>query len=217
MSLTGKVAVVTGSSRGIGKALAASLAAAGATVAGASRTEGTDVTQETSVVRFFTRVVEEHGRVDVLVNNAGVLTPRKPLVEVTKDEWDASLAGNLTAPFLCTREALRIMQREGSGLIVNIASGVSDRAAPTWGPYAAAKWGVEALTRLVAEEGKEHGIRTVSINPARTRTSMRAAAYPDEDPSGLKPPEEAARFIVAVIEGTVPFTSGELLQYRAEG
>lgn len=215
MTLAGKVVVVTGSSRGIGKAVADAASAAGAVVARASRTEGTDVTREADVVRFFASVVERHGRVDVLVNNAGVLTPRKPLIEVSKDEWDASLAGNLTSVYLCTREALRAMRPRGDGLIVNIASGVSTRAAPTWGPYAAAKWGVEGLTRLVAEEEKGHGIRIVSINPSRTWTPMRAAAYPDEDPAAVKPPLETARFILAVIEGKVPFTSGDLLEYRA--
>jgi NAD(P)-dependent dehydrogenase (short-subunit alcohol dehydrogenase family) len=216
VTVKGKIAVVTGSSRGIGKAVAQALAAAGAVVEGASRSQGTDVTQETEVARFFARVAERHGGVDILVNNAGTLTPRKPLVEVTKDEWDASIAGNLTGVFLCTREALRMMRGKGEGLIVNIASGVSNRAAPTWGPYAAAKWGVEGLARLVAEEEKEHGIRVVSINPARTRTAMRAEAYPEEDPSTVKTAEETARFILAVIQGTVAFESGELLQYSEE-
>jgi NAD(P)-dependent dehydrogenase (short-subunit alcohol dehydrogenase family) len=216
MTVKGKIAVVTGSSRGIGKAVADALAAAGAVVEGASRSQGTDVTREADVVRFFGEVAKRHGGVDILVNNAGTLTPRKPLVEVTKDEWDASIAGNLTGVFLCTREALRAMRARGGGLIVNIASGVSNRAAPTWGPYAAAKWGVEGLARLVAEEEKEHGIRVVSINPARTRTAMRAEAYPEEDPATVKTPEETARFVLAVIEGKVPFSSGDLVQYSAE-
>jgi NAD(P)-dependent dehydrogenase (short-subunit alcohol dehydrogenase family) len=216
MTVKGKIAVVTGSSRGIGKAVADALAAAGAVVEGASRSQGTDVTREADVVRFFGEVAKRHGGVDILVNNAGTLTPRKPLVEVTKDEWDASIAGNLTGVFLCTREALRAMRARGGGLIVNIASGVSNRAAPTWGPYAAAKWGVEGLARLVAEEEKEHGIRVVSINPARSRTAMRAEAYPEEDPATVKTPEETARFVLAVIEGKVPFSSGDLVQYSAE-
>jgi NAD(P)-dependent dehydrogenase (short-subunit alcohol dehydrogenase family) len=75
---------------------------------------------------------------------------------------------------------------------------------------------VEGLARLVAEEEKEHGIRVVSINPARTRTAMRAEAYPEEDPATVKTPEETARFVLAVIEGKVPFSSGDLVQYSAE-
>jgi len=207
--------VVTGTSRGLGKAIAGAFSAEGAVVVGASRSEGYDVTREEDVRRLIGGAVSEHGRLDILVNNAGVLTPRKPLTEITREEWDTSIAGNLTAVFLCMREALRAMIPRESGLIINVGSGVSDRAAPTWGPYAAAKWGVEGLSRLAAEETSEHGIRVVSINPARTRTPMRAAAYPDEDPETVKTAEETARFFVAVAAGEVPFESGELLQYEA--
>lgn len=212
--LAGRVAVVTGTSRGLGKAIALVFAEEGATVVGASRSTGCDVTQEEDVRRLFQRTLEEHGRVDVVVNSAGVLTPRKPLTEVTREEWDISLTGNLTGVFLCMREALRVMGRQTDGLIINVGSGVSNRAAPTWGPYAAAKWGVEGLTRLAAEEVREQGIRLVSVNPTRTRTPMRAEAYPDEDPESVKTPEETARFFVAVAAGEVRFESGELLQYQ---
>lgn len=210
--LAGKVAVVTGASRGLGKALAQALAAEGAVVVGASRSSGTDVSREEDVVRLFRETMERHRRLDLLVNNAGVLTPRKPLAEIPLEEWERSLAVNLTGVFLCMREALRVMT--DGGLILNVASGVSNRAAPTWGPYAAAKWGVEGLSRLVAEEVRDSGVRVVSINPGRTRTSMRAAAYPDEDPQSVKSPQETARYFVAVACGEVPFTSGDLLQYE---
>jgi NAD(P)-dependent dehydrogenase (short-subunit alcohol dehydrogenase family) len=134
---------------------------------------------------------------------------------VTKQEWDLSIAVNLTGVFLCTREALRHMLPRGRGLIVNVGSGVSSRAAPTWGPYAAAKWGVEGLTRLAAEEAANQGVRVVSVNPSRTRTSMRASAYPDEDPETVKTPAETARFFVALASGSIEFKNGELLEYRA--
>lgn len=209
----GKVAVVTGTSRGLGKAIAEQLAAEGATVVGASRSTGTDVTDPAQVARLFERVDAEHGRVDLLVNNAGVLTPRKPLTEITPEEWEKSITGNLTATFLCTREGLRRMISAGGGLILNVSSGVATRAAPTWGPYAAAKWGVVGLTKLVAEEAKEQGVRTVAVNPGRTRTPMRAAAYPDEDPQTVKTPEETAKYFLAVAAGEVPFESGDHLDH----
>lgn len=210
--LEGRVAVVTGAGRGLGKAIAEALTAEGAQVVGASRSSGTDVSQEADVARLFQETLERHRRLDLLVNDAGILTPRKPLAEVTLAEWQESLAVNLTGVFLCMREALRVMT-EG-GLIINVASGVSNRTAPTWGPYAAAKWGVEGLSRLAAEEARDAGVRVVSVNPGRTRTSMRAAAYPDEDPQTVKTPEETARFFVAVACGEVPFESGDLLQYE---
>jgi NAD(P)-dependent dehydrogenase (short-subunit alcohol dehydrogenase family) len=212
--LAGKVVAVTGTSRGLGRALAAAFGAEGAIVSGASRAGGIDVTDPTAVRRWLAGIVQEHDRLDVLVNNAGILTPRKPLVQVTDEEWRASIAVNLDAVFYVTRQALKAMIPRGEGLIINVSSGVAGRAAPQWGPYAAAKWGVEGLTKLAAEEVRGQGIRVVSINPGRTRTTMRAAAYPDEDPSTVKSPEEAARFFVAVAAGEVPFTTGDSLEYR---
>jgi NAD(P)-dependent dehydrogenase (short-subunit alcohol dehydrogenase family) len=179
----------------------------------AARSLGVDVTRPADVRRLFHPA--EAG-LDILVQCAGVLTPRKPLWEVTPEEWRVSLSVNLDAVFLCMREALRIMIPRKSGLIVNVASGVSNRAAPTWGPYAAAKWGIEGLTKLAAEETREHGVGVVSVNPGRMRTEMRAAAYPNEDPSTVKTPEEAARFFVDLAAGLIPFTSGELLQVEAK-
>jgi NAD(P)-dependent dehydrogenase (short-subunit alcohol dehydrogenase family) len=214
MRLNEKVVVVTGSSRGLGKALADAFAAEGALVEGASRASGVDLRDPKAVRRFFEGVRDRHRRLDVLVNNAGVLTPRRPLQEVTDDEWRESLSVNLDAVFYCTREALRLMLPRRSGLIVNVSSGVAGRAAPTWGPYAAAKWGVEGLTKLLAEETREQGVRVVAINPARTRTAMRAMAYPEEDPGSVKTPEDTARFFVAVATGDVAFTSGDSLEYR---
>jgi NAD(P)-dependent dehydrogenase (short-subunit alcohol dehydrogenase family) len=208
--LEGRNAIVTGTSRGLGRAIADGFEAEGARVLRASRTEGIDITSEADVERLF-RAAAAQGPLDLLVNNAGVLTPRKPIVEVTREEWDRSITGNLTGTFLCLREALRMMG--SGGLVINVSSGVADRPAPTWGPYAVAKWGMEGLTRLAAEEVAEQGIRVVSINPGRTRTPMRAAAYPTEDPMTVKTPEETARYFVAVAAGDVAFESGELLQY----
>jgi NAD(P)-dependent dehydrogenase (short-subunit alcohol dehydrogenase family) len=215
--LEGQVAVVTGASRGLGLAIADAFLAEGAVVVRAARSLGVDVTDPDQVSRLFRGVLADHGRLDLLVQCAGVLTPRKPLWEVTPEEWRRSMAANLDAVFLSTREALRVMTVRKTGLIVHVASGVSNRAAPTWGPYAAAKWGVEGLTKLAAEEAREFGVQVVSVNPGRMRTSMRAAAYPDEDPSTVKTPAEAAAFFVALAAGDVPFTSGELLQAEARG
>jgi len=213
--LEGKTVLVTGTSRGLGEALAAAFRDEGARVVGASRSGGFDVSREADVKRLF-ESEELRGGLDILVNNAGVLTPRKPLTEVALSEWEESVRVNLTGVFLCMRESLRLMIPAGNGLIINVASGVSNRAAPTWGPYAAAKWGVEGLSRLVAEEVKDQGVRVVSINPARTRTPMRAAAYPDEDPESVKTPQETALYFVAVAAGDIPFESGDLLAYQSD-
>src|SRR2546426_5306118 len=133
------IAVVTGTSRGIGRAIAEALRATGAKVIGASRSEGCDVSREEDVVRLFAGL----DRLDVLINNAGILTPRKLMIEVTTREWDETLAANLRSVFLCTQAALKIMIPQRSGLILNISSGAGKRAAPGWGAYAVSKWGAE--------------------------------------------------------------------------
>ena len=200
--------MVTGASHGLGLAVARALEAEGVHVVPAARSLGVDVSKPDDVARLF----KDLDQLDILVQCAGVLTPRKPLWEVTPEEWRASLTVNLDGVFFCMREALRIMIPQQSGCIVNVASGVSNRAAPTWGPYAAAKWGVEGLTKLAAEEACEHGISIVSVNPGRMRTKMRAMAYPDEDPNTVKTPEDTATYFVDLVAGEIPFENGELLQ-----
>jgi len=206
--LEGKTAVVTGATRGLGLAVAEALEGEGARVVKAARSLGVDVSRLDHVARFFGSL----NHLDILVQCAGVLTPRKNLWEVTPEEWRASMSVNLDGVFFCMREALRIMIPQKSGWIVNVASGVSNRAAPTWGPYAAAKWGVEGLTKLAAEEAREHGLRIVSVNPGRMRTEMRAMAYPEEDPSKVKTPQETAGYFVDLLAGDIPFENGDLLQ-----
>ncbi len=212
--LADQIGIVTGTSRGIGRALAAALAAEGMTVIGCSRSGGCDVSREEDVLRLFDGLREPPGRLDLLVNNAGILTPRKPLVEVSAEEWDRSLAVNLRGVFLCTREALRRMLPRGSGLIVNISSGAGRRGAARWGPYAVAKWGVEGLTRSVAAEIEGSGVRIVSVNPQATRTGMRALAYPQEDPATVKAPEDLARYILELVTGERAAPSGASLDYQ---
>ena len=204
------IALVTGASRGIGHAVAEALKGAGYDVITASRGAGCDVSQEGDVERLFTGI----RHLDLLVNNAGVLTPRKLLVDVTVAEWDETMAVNLRGVFLCTRAALRLMLSQRSGLIINLSSGAGKRPAPTWGPYAVSKWGVEGLTKSVAAEVADTGIKIIAINPGGTRTAMRAAAYPSEDPQTLKTPEKFAAFLMKIVTGQRPVTNGESVDYE---
>jgi NAD(P)-dependent dehydrogenase (short-subunit alcohol dehydrogenase family) len=209
MPLHGKVLVVTGAGRGIGAAIVAAAQAAGATVIGLSRSQGCDVSREADVARW----LGGRPRVDVLVNNAAILTPRKPLVEVTVTEWDETMAVNLRGVFLCVRAVLPAMLAQREGLIINFSSGVGRRGAAGWGPYAVSKWGVEGLTKCLAAELVGTGVRVVAFNPGGTRTAMRAAAYPQEDPQRLNAPAAVAEYVLKLVEGQVPFDSGESLDY----
>src|SRR5712671_2720258 len=165
------IVLVTGTSRGIGQAIAAAFRERGDTVVGASRTDGCDVSREADVARLFAGITQ----LDVLINNAGILTPRKPMIDVTVEEWDATMAVNLRGVFLCTRAALKVMIPQRHGLIINVSSGAGKRAAPEWGAYAVSKWGVEGFTKTVAEEIKDTGVKVVAVNPGGTRTGMRAS------------------------------------------
>lgn len=199
--LSGRVALVTGSTRGIGAVLADGLAHAGATVVlhgrdsstlearraeltanvGADRVHTTsfDVTDHDGVVSALGRLAEETGGVDVLVNNAGV-QHREPLLEVSVENFEKVLATNLTAPFLVGREVARGMVERGRGKIINIASVQSELARPTIGPYTAAKGGVRNLTRAMAAEWAGSGVQVNAIAPGYLETKMTAALVADE-------------------------------------
>ena len=209
MKLTGQVAVVTGASRGIGRAIAEALRGEGAEVMGVSRSGGFDVSREADVEGLFAGLQ----KLDILVNNAGILTPRNPIANVTVTEWDETMAVNLRGVFLCSRAALRLMVPARSGLIINLSSGAGKRALANWGAYAVSKWGVEGFTKCLAEEVREAGIRVIALNPAGTRTTMRASAFPEEDPMTLKTPEAVAQCVTRLAAGEIGFESGDSLDY----
>lgn len=208
--LDGMVALVTGGSRGIGKAIAMAYAREGAKVficarkkadlkraAEEIRSKGgevkwiaADLSKVREVKRLVRAVCEAYGTIHILVNNASILGPREPIWSYPLSSWKEVLKVNLTALFLVTREVLGVMIRQKEGSIVNLSSGVGRVGKARWGAYAAAKFGVEGLTQVVAEEVKEWNVRVNAVNPGGTRTAMRAQAYPDENPLTLPTPEE---------------------------
>jgi gluconate 5-dehydrogenase len=194
-SLTDRTALVTGSSRGLGRAIAEGLAQAGARVilngidverlhrsAEDFRAKGYtveeaafDVTNEAAVVAAFTRLDAAGLEVDILVNNAGIQL-RKPLVDLSVADWDKVLVTNLTSAFLVGREAARRMiERKRGGKVINIGSLTSEAARATVGPYTAAKGGIKMLTRAMAAEWAEHGIQANAIGPGYMATEMNKA------------------------------------------
>jgi gluconate 5-dehydrogenase len=194
-SLAGRTALVTGSSRGLGHAIATGFADAGAAIvlngsdparlgaaAAALRAKGYkvteaafDVTDESAVVAAFERLDADGIAVDILVNNAGIQL-RKPLVDLSVAEWQRVIDTNLTSAFVVGREAARRMIRRGrGGKVINIGSLTSEVARATVAPYTAAKGGIKLLTRSMAAEWAEHDIQANAIGPGYMMTEMNKA------------------------------------------
>jgi NAD(P)-dependent dehydrogenase (short-subunit alcohol dehydrogenase family) len=209
MMLEGKVALITGASQGLGRALALACAREGARVVINARSEesispvaeeaassgaealalAADVSESADVERMVETAIQRFGRVDVLVNNAGILGPRVAVEEYPEDEWRRVMDANLTGPFLVSKAVIPHMPEGGS--IVNVVSGVSVEGRAGWGAYSVSKFGVEGLTQILSSELEERGIRVNAVDPGGMRTGMRAAAYPEEDPMTRITPEEA--------------------------
>ena len=191
--LADKAAIVTGGSKGIGKAIARAFLDAGAEVLIAARNEN-DLHAATSraggrrrphrvdsrpmflreadVKRLFARAAGLFGRVDILVNNAG-FGASVPLREMETEVWEAVIATNLTGTFLCTREALKLMVPRRSGRIINIGSISAQRVRPDSAPYSASKFGLVGLTHSTALEGRDYGISCGILHPGNVRVERR--------------------------------------------
>ena len=225
--LAGRLAVVTGASRGIGAATAGAVAAAGAQVVLAARDSPaldrvarrikdaggqatpvpTDVSDERAVERLFAEVAGV-GQLSALVNAAGVLT-NAPFTETTSAMWHETLGTNLTGAFLCCRAAFTAMVPAGEGRIVNIASlsGVyATEKFPGLAAYNVSKYGVVGLTEAIAVEGKKHGISAVCLSPGAVDTEMLRKANPALRP-GLTP-DDVGELIVALLDSPLAPVSG---------
>ncbi|MEJ7842289.1 MAG: SDR family NAD(P)-dependent oxidoreductase [Rubrobacter sp.] len=206
--LQGKVALITGASQGLGKALALAYAKEGASLVINSRSEegirpvaeeaerlgvkvlavAADVSRGEDARRLVDVAVAEFGGIDVLVNNAGLLGPRVAIEDYPEDEWRRVIDANLTGPYLISKAAIPHLRESGS--VINVVSGVSVEGRAGWGAYSVSKFGVEGLSQILAAELEDRGIRSNAVDPGGMRTDMRAAAYPDEDPQTRITPEE---------------------------
>ncbi|WP_047864050.1 SDR family NAD(P)-dependent oxidoreductase [Rubrobacter aplysinae] len=207
-SLGGKVALVTGASQGLGRALALAYAREGAKLVVNARSEESirpvveeveglgaevlavpaDVAESESVDRLVSQAADRFGGIDVLVNNAGLLGPRVKIEEFPEDEWRKVLDANLTGVFLVSKAATPHLNAGAS--IINLVSGVSVEGRPEWGAYSVSKFGVEGLTQILAAELKDRGVRANAVDPGGMNTDMRAAAYSREDAESRITPEE---------------------------
>ncbi|MGB3632980.1 MAG: SDR family oxidoreductase [Rubrobacteraceae bacterium] len=225
--MEGKVALITGASQGLGKALALAYAERGAKVVINSRSEDSlrpvaeeveekgaevlavaaDVSEAGDVRKLVDAAVGRFGRIDVLVNNAGVLGPRVEILEFPEDEWREVIDANLTGPYLVSKAAIPHMPEGAS--IINLVSGVSVEGRAEWGAYSVSKFGIESLTQILAAELEGRGIRVNAVDPGGMRTDMRAAAYPEEDPSTKITPEENTDVFVYLASDESAGVTGE--------
>jgi NAD(P)-dependent dehydrogenase (short-subunit alcohol dehydrogenase family) len=209
--LDGKVALVTGSSRSIGKAIAIAFAREGADLvlaartveglnatAGASRSLGrevevvpTDLKVEAQIDNLFKKTLERFGRLDILLNNAGVFEGG-PIDKITTAAWDNVIAINLRAPFLCTRAAFAIMKKQGGGRIINIGSISASRVRQNNAPYSSAKFGLVGLTQTTALEGREFNITCGILHPGNVECDIKPTGRSGWAREPMMSPEEIA-------------------------
>ncbi len=220
-SLGGRLALVTGASRGIGRAVALDLARAGAHVVALARTQGAleelddeirklggeatlvpcDLKDAEALDRLGAAIHERWGKLDILVANAGVLGPITPLSHVEPRQWDDVLAVNITANWRLVRSLDALLRASDAGRAVFVSSGAAHRAdlRPYWGPYAITKAALDALARTyAAETATTSNVKVMVVNPGPLRTRMRATAMPGEDPETLRTPEELATKLIAL-------------------
>jgi NAD(P)-dependent dehydrogenase (short-subunit alcohol dehydrogenase family) len=231
--LADHIALVTGASRGIGRATALALARAGAHVVAVARTVGgleelddaigaaggsatlvpLDLKDTPGIVRLAAALGERYRRLDVLIGNAGILGPLSPLGHVEPKAWDEALAVNVTANWHLIRAMDPLLRLSTAGRVVFVTSGITAHPRAYWGPYAVSKAALEALARTYAAEMVSTKVRVNLFNPGATRTRMRATAMPGEDPAGLKAPEPVAEQIVELCLPQLQET-GQRYDYR---
>ena len=216
--LTGRIALLTGASRGIGAATALALARAGAHVVAVARTIGgleelddairavggtatlvpLDLTDTDGIIRLAAALLQRYQRLDVLIGNAGLVGPSSPLDHVQPKDWEEVMAVNVTANWHLIRAMDALLRRSDAGRAVFISSGAAHNMRAYRGPYSVSKAALEALARTYAAETVSTTVRVNLVNPGPTRTRMRAQVMPGEDPMTLPPPEAVAEKIVAL-------------------
>ncbi|MFO1431236.1 MAG: SDR family oxidoreductase [Candidatus Competibacteraceae bacterium] len=223
-----KVIIVTGASRGLGRLMAQALADRGATVVavarrltadrevpGAALVMAVDVRARSQVQMLVERVLDRYGRVDVLVNNAGLMVGDVAFVDTTPELWQDVLDTNLWGAFLCCRAVVPIMQRQHGGVIVNITSGAAVRTGFLNIPYGVSKAGLDRLTLGLGAELKPDNIACVSLSPPVSATETVRHLYADKGvDSWAQPPALTARALCALLADDPLQYTGQVLSVR---
>src|SRR6201992_2070065 len=209
--LASRIALVTGASRGIGHATALALAKAGAHIVAVARTQGgleelddeirkhggsatlapLNLTDFDGIARLGAALHERHGKLDILVGNAGVAGPSSPLGHIELKPWNEVIATNLSANFQLIRCMEPLLKKSDAGRAVFVTSAAANKALGYLGPYAASKAALETLVRVWANETATTPVRVTLFNPGPIRTRMRATVFPGEAPLTLDTPEQA--------------------------
>ncbi len=215
MKLEGKVALVTGGGTGIGKAIAKSLLEEGCKViivgrrkekldeaaselGGNINTMVCDVTEEEQVANIFRQISSEYGRLDILINNAGMAAKAKAH-ELKYDTWKKVINVNLNGAFLCSREAMKLMVEQNAGRILNIGSISGQMSRPENAPYTASKFGLEGLTRALALDGRDHGIAVSILHPGNVGTDIWKGREEIAEKEGLVPLEDIGKLAITML------------------
>lgn len=231
-ALSGRIALVTGASRGIGRAVAKRFAQEGADLILTARTVGAleelddeiraingktsllvplDLKTFDAIDQLGAGLYERFGKLDVLVGNAGVLGQMSPLTHTEPKFWQEAIDVNLTANWRLIRSLDPLLRQSEAGRAIFVTSGAARGPRAYWGAYAVTKAALEMLVGIYAQESKQGKVRANMIDPGRTRTRMRASAYPGEDPNTLPPPESITDAFVRLARAD--FTgNGEVVQ-----
>lgn len=216
--LKDRIALITGASRGIGRAVALSFAQEGAHVLLLARSRKPleelddrirtgggkatliplDLADGKAIDALGPSLFERFGRLDVLVGNAAILGRLSPLPHIPAEHWDRSLAINVTANWRLIRTLDPLLRRSESGRVIFVTSGVARSARAYWAPYSVSKAALEALAKTYANETSDSPIKVNLVDPGATATRMRAEAYPGEDQTTLRTPEEVTERFVAL-------------------
>jgi NAD(P)-dependent dehydrogenase (short-subunit alcohol dehydrogenase family) len=233
LPLTSRIALVTGASRGLGYATARALAKAGAHVVAVARTQAgleelddeirahggsatlvpLNLTDYDGIGRLGAALHERHGKLDILVGNAGIAGPSSPLGHIELKPWSDVMAVNVTANFQLIRCMEPLLRQSDAGRAVFITSTAASKASAYLGPYAASKAALETLARAWANETASTPVRINLFDPGPIRTRMRATVFPGEDPLTLDTPEQAAELIVPMCAPDWSET-GKLYDYK---